>query len=77
VTDVSEITKHICQLAAEFAEELEKDAPDFGDFEMHFTWPMEPENPHGITFPVTIRYSAQWQAGEWKFTWRERLEEIS
>ncbi len=73
------IVSEICRLAAELADEVEREQPGedaFGYFEMKFVWPRSPYEQI-ITEPVTLIYQAKWQAGEWKYTKRTRLEELA
>lgn len=76
---MSGIASEICKLAAELADQVEKEreATKFGHFEMKFSWPQDPYNCAGMSCPVTLIYRAEWLEGEWKFTKRERIEELA
>lgn len=65
------IANYICQLAAEFADEVEQAPTDHFRFEMKatfFEWDQR------AIEPVTLTFSALWTGDEWKWTKRERLE---
>lgn len=69
----TEIAHQICQLAAELADEIENAPDDSFTLELKATceeWSYE-EN---IVRPVTLIFGAQWVAGEWKMTTRQRIE---
>jgi hypothetical protein len=71
-----EIAQEICRLAAEMADAIEKEPVDgLGGFTFEMKASFVDDQPSDpVVFPVVLTFSADWEAGEWRRTLRQRLE---
>ena len=65
--------EELCRLAAELADEVEKNEPDVVHCQLKIKC-YKYDFTERIAEPTTLEITALWEGGEWKWTRRDRLE---